>query len=299
MALCIDMLRLTGDSHVADELELTTFNAALGAQHPSGRWWAYNTPMDGVREASAHSIVFQARAGTPELNCCSVNGPRALGMLTEWAVMADTNGLVVNWHGPGEYTAKLQDGTRVRLTSTTEFPFTNDVRWKVNVDGKTRRFPIRFRIPGWSTTATLRIDRKPAEGVSPGRYCECNRSWRNGDRVDIDLDISLRLQPGDREAAGKVSLYRGPILLAYDQHFNSFDEPALPLVDANGLGQARRVVSSVSMSTDPLSPELLIDLPIKDRSLRLCDFASAGATGTRYRSWLPGTNLPPAVRLAR
>ena len=41
--------------------------------------------MDGVREASAHTIVFQARAGTPELNCCSVNGPRVLGMLGEWA----------------------------------------------------------------------------------------------------------------------------------------------------------------------------------------------------------------------
>ena len=39
-------------------------NASLGAQHPSGRWWTYNTPMDGIREASAHTIVFQSRAGT-------------------------------------------------------------------------------------------------------------------------------------------------------------------------------------------------------------------------------------------
>ena len=66
---------------VADELELSTLNATLGAQTPSGRWWTYNTPMDGVRKASAHEIVFQAREGSPELNCCSVNGPRSLGML--------------------------------------------------------------------------------------------------------------------------------------------------------------------------------------------------------------------------
>ena len=81
MALTVDMLRLTGDPTVADELELSTCNAALGAQAPSGRWWTYNTPMDGVRKASAHEIVFQAREGSPELNCCSVNGPRGLGML--------------------------------------------------------------------------------------------------------------------------------------------------------------------------------------------------------------------------
>ena len=110
------MLRLTGDPRVADELERSTFNGALGAQHPSGRWWTYNTPMDGVREASAHSIVFQARAGGPELNCCSVNGPRALGMLSEWAVMRDAKGFVVNWHGPG--TANLiTTGTTSRCSA--------------------------------------------------------------------------------------------------------------------------------------------------------------------------------------
>jgi DUF1680 family protein len=76
MAITIDYLQLTGDSRAADDLELTTLNGGLGAQHPSGRWFTYNTPMDGVREASAHTIVFQSRAGTPELNCCSVNGPR-------------------------------------------------------------------------------------------------------------------------------------------------------------------------------------------------------------------------------
>lgn len=103
MAMTVDMLRLTGDPLCADELELTTFNGGVGAQHPSGRWWTYNTPMDGFREASAHTIVFQARAGTPELNCCSVNAPRALGMLSEWAVMADAAGLVVNYYGPGSF----------------------------------------------------------------------------------------------------------------------------------------------------------------------------------------------------
>lgn len=70
-------LRLTGSSIVADELELSTFNAVLGAQSPSGRWWTYNTPMDGVRLASAHDIVFQARAGmrgTPYLSWLPFTG---------------------------------------------------------------------------------------------------------------------------------------------------------------------------------------------------------------------------------
>ena len=65
IALTVDYLKLTGDPRAVDDVELATLNGGLGAQHVSGRWWTYNTPMDGVREASAHTIVFQARAGTP------------------------------------------------------------------------------------------------------------------------------------------------------------------------------------------------------------------------------------------
>ena len=56
--------------------------------------------MDGVRKASAHDIVFQAREGSPELNCCSVNGARGFGMISDWALMRAGDGLLVNWYGP-------------------------------------------------------------------------------------------------------------------------------------------------------------------------------------------------------
>ena len=98
---------------------------------PSGRWWTYNTPMDGFRESSAHTIVFQARAGTPELNCCSVNAPRTLGMLSEWAVMTDAAGLVVNYYGPGSFQGALQDGTRVGVRWETDYPRSGAVTLRI------------------------------------------------------------------------------------------------------------------------------------------------------------------------
>jgi len=120
--LTVDMLRLTGDPAAADELELATWNSMLGSQHPSGRWWTYNTPVDGVREASAHTIVFQSRFGTPELNCCSVNAPRGLGMLSEWGVMQTADGIAVNCYGPCEVSLKLADGALLRLQQETRYP---------------------------------------------------------------------------------------------------------------------------------------------------------------------------------
>jgi hypothetical protein len=295
MAMTIDMLRLTGDPRCADELELSTFNGALGAQHPSGRWWTYNTPMDGVREASAHSIVFQARAGTPELNCCSVNGPRSLGMLSEWAVMNDERGLVMNYYGPGRFEGKLPDASPVTLMCETDYPLSGRVRVRIETR-RAKEFPIQFRVPNWARDSILKVNGKPMAGVLAGRYLEVNRRWKAGDAVELDLNLAPRFVTGDREAAGKVSVYRGPLLLAYDQRHNAFDEDEIPALDLQRLPEMKIISASTkSHPTNPAgSPWLLVEIPASPGgALRLCDFASAGAAGTRYRSWLTAEHCPP------
>ena len=288
MALSIDMLKLTGDPLVADELERSTLNGALGAQHPTGRWWTYHTPMDGVREASAHSIVFQARAGTPELNCCSVNGPRALGMLTDWAVMSGENGVTINWHGPLEVSMRTETG--FALKNESDHPVSGRVSWIVS-SAPTTNASLRFRIPAWSAHTAAKLNDELLPEPPPGKYLELKRRWKSGDTIEFAFDMGLRAMPGDREALGKVSLFRGPLLLAWDQRHNPFDEAGLPPVALDRLREAK----FPAQPNGPLRPWLLVDLPSTDgKNIRLCDYASAGATGTRYRSWLPAANpLPP------
>jgi len=287
MALSIDMLQLTGDPVAADELELSLFNGALGAQHPTGRWWTYNTPMDGVREASAHTIVFQARAGTPELNCCSVNGPRGLGSVSEWAVMRAPDGLAVNYFGPMSFQGKLRDHTPIALQIETDYPLSKRVELRVEPLAS-REFTLRLRIPAWSKTTTVRLNRSASTNAVAGRYLELNRRWKAGDRVTLDFDLQLRALPGEREAAGKVSLYRGPLLLAYDQKWNDFDDDAIPALDLPKLAEAREVSLRKKEEKDLLLPWIILEAPAQGgQVIRLCDFASAGAAGTRYRSWLP------------
>ncbi|MDI7277329.1 MAG: glycoside hydrolase family 127 protein, partial [Anaerolineae bacterium] len=222
MVLCVDMLRLTGDSRVADELELSTLNAAVGAQSPSGRWWTYNTPMDGVRRASAHDIVFQAREGAPELNCCSVNGPRSLGLLSEWAIMVAPGGVAVNYYGPCVISLPLEGGSTLTITQETDYPRHGGIAITLQID-RPRRFALLVRIPAWSRRSDVTVNGKSVEEAIPGQYLHLCREWRSGDCVHLVLDTSLRVLVGEREAAGKVSLYRGPLLLAYDRRFNAMD----------------------------------------------------------------------------
>lgn len=299
LTLTADYLRLTGAAAVADDLELGTLNAGLGAQHPSGRWWTYHTPMDGVREASAHTIVFQARAGTPELNCCSVNGPRVLGLLSEWAVMSAPDGWVVNWLGPMRLRFVTPAGSEVVLRSEGDYPISGAVGLRFEV-APPEPITLRVRIPGWATGARAELSGAALADVRPGQYLVIRRNWQTNDVVRIDLELPIRSVPGAQEAAGKVSLYRGPLLLAFDQAHNSMDEGALPPMERSTLGEARVVKSSVGAieAAGRFEPWLAMELPgPAGQRVQLVDFASAGAMGTRYRTWFVAAEPlpPPAV----
>jgi hypothetical protein len=288
MAVTQDMLRMTGDSRAADELELSTWNAVLGAQNASGRWWTYNTPMDGQRKASAHDIVFQARPGSPELNCCSVNGPRGLGILSEWAVMSRKEGVVLNYYGPSSFTVAAPSGRKVKLLQKTDYPAASHIELTVAPEG-TERFSLYLRIPSWSRMTEVKINGMTQPGTKPGTYLPLERQWNAGDKVDLVLDMSPRLWVGERESEGKVGIYQGPILLAYDPRFDVHEVEKLPPVDVAGL--PRRVEAKAAGP----KPLILLEFATKDgRTIKLCDFASAGTAGNPYVSWLPAPGLKPA-----
>lgn len=287
IVMSVEMLKLTGDPRVADELELSTFNASLGGQHPSGRWWTYNTPMDGVKLASAHEIVFQSHAGGPELNCCSVNAPRGPAMLVEWALMQSPAGFLLNYYGPTALETDLPSGNHLTLRQRTTYPKSGAVTITLRLD-RPETFTLALRIPRWSARTTAAVNHEPVEGIKPGTYLRLSRDWNDGDTVRLGLDMRFHFWVGEREQAGKVSLYRGPILLAYDPFFNAMDPDDVPAMAASDL-QAK----PVRWDGWP-NPWLLLSFEAEEgQELRLCDFASAGASGNPYRSWLPITGLTP------
>jgi len=287
-AITVDMLKLTADPKVADELELSTWNSILGSQHPSGRWWTYDTPLDGVRQASAHHIVFQARFGTPELNCCSANAPRGIGMISEWGLMADAAGPLLNYYGPGTLVAELPGIGRLSLAQDTKYPAEGTIHITVGLE-EPARFPLRLRIPAWTAHASATVDGRAIDTVSPGTYLTLDRAWRDGDRIELDLDMTVRTWSGELARSGHAVIYRGPLLLAYDQKYNAIDVPKTPTLDLAKLDlEPARVEAHfppmVAFRCTAAGGEPVV----------LCDFASAGANGTDYRTWLPATNGLPA-----
>lgn len=281
MALTADMLDLSDDSYVADELELSTWNGLLGAQQANGRSFTYNTPMIGDKKASAHEIVFQAVAGSSELNCCSVNGPRGIGMIGEWGVTVDGEQITVNYYGASETTITTAGGRRVTVLQSGSYPFGSDLKIQIKADADYAG-NIRLRIPFWSENTVLLRNGKAVECITPRSYFTVEQA-KDGDVYELTLDMSPHFWQGNMELGGKTSIYLGPILMAADQRFNDgMYENFEPL-------KLSELVIKPAECPDTLypAPYRLVNAIAGDIRIVLCDFASAGQTGTMYTTWLP------------
>ena len=279
MALCVDMLDMTHDAMVADELELATWNALLGAQHPSGRNFTYNTPMLGEKRASAHDIVFQAVAGSSELNCCSVNGPRGLGMLSQWGMYVDENMLTVNYYGPSNTTLRTPEGKTISVNQTGAYPFGGDINLQIKTKGlKT----LRLRTPAWSKNTRVVRNGKEIPSVKSGEYLDLS-NLKGTENITINFDMTPHFWHGKRNLEGRVSVYTGPILLTLDQRYDSEAYAGDTAIDPKTL------TLQPATSDDTLYPTANLLVKATDgqgRQITLCDFASAGQAGTFYTTWL-------------
>lgn len=288
IAYSIDMLKMTGLSIIADEIELSTMNAALGAQHPSGRWWTYNTPMDGYRRAFCEDHNWQAHPGSPELNCC-INGPRTLGMISEWAIMNLSGEIVLNYYGPSRISLNHFQGKKITLCQETNYPRDSRVGLLIFTNEPVQ-FSLNLRIPFWSDQSQIWVNGESLGMVKSGQYFKIDRLWNSGDRVNLEFDFSLQYFKGENECTGKVSIYQGPILLTYDLRFNDLaPEESISI---------KPVTFSKQLPTGNRWPEpwVAMEMPtISDKTIVLCDFATAGSIGSPYWSWLPESNLKPVA----
>ncbi len=287
LAMSLDMLRMTGDSTVADEIEWSTLNSALAAIPYGGRVCAYNVPMDGTR-CFGVELPWQSPKAGPDLNCCAVNAGRPLGMIAEWALMQKDNALFVNYYGPGVMSATLPSGNAITLTQETDYPLDGTVTLKVKAK-RGESFPINLRIPAWSRTTAVRVNGEPVANVQPGAYLTIDRKWKRNDVVTIAFDFTPQFWKGEEGYKGQISVYRGPLLYAYDARYTDLNPDQVPAIDW-------KTVSMEPATWDgPIPPWSLMTLKTADGvALPVVDLSSSGQTGNQYRSWLPAKGDPEA-----
>ena len=80
---------------------------------------------------------------------------------------------------------------------------------------RSERFAVWLRVPAWAGQHTrITVNGKPADSsLQPGGWAELDRVWSDGDRVELSLDMPLRLLPLDSQHANLVALLHGPLAL--------------------------------------------------------------------------------------
>ena len=222
--LCYQLLRLTGDYVWADEMEVSLYNAMLGAMVPGGSWWAYFSPLAGERIPSPLQV--------PAVNssCCVANGPRGLLTAPAWSVMHSKMGPVINLYAQGSWSYQLENGNQITLNQETSYPETDGIQISTQQD-KPAIYSISLRIPSWSQQTKLLVNGAEIK-CTPGTYAVIKREWKNDDKISLQLDLRGRviIAPGDLNAK---AVMRGPIVLALDSRFSTSKSTNLWLESKN------------------------------------------------------------------
>src|SRR5262249_13123188 len=125
----------------------------------------------------------------------------------------DREGLYVNLFIPSEleWTEKnfnLRQETRYPESPNTTIAVTN---------APADPIAVRIRIPGWlRSSPTVKLNGKPLEAsAAPGSYLTLRRSWKPGDRIELDLPMHLHTEAMPDDPGLQAYMY-GPLVLAGD-----------------------------------------------------------------------------------
>jgi DUF1680 family protein len=213
------LMRVTRESRYGDSMECMMYNTVLGAKPlmPDGRTFYYS------------DYNFKGRkvySDTQHWSCCSGTLPQVAADYRINTYFRDPQGVWVNLYIPSILRWK-QDGAQVVLTQKSLYPFDTVVQFEVNTS-QPREFAISFRIPAWAQGASISINgRREKVAPTPGSFAAIHRQWSSGDRVELDLPMTTRIEPLDRQHPETVALLFGPLVL-----FATTDnQPAVRLAD--------------------------------------------------------------------
>jgi uncharacterized protein len=144
--------------------------------------------------------------------CCSGTLPQVAADYRINTYFRDPQGVWVNLYIASTLRWK-HDGAEVALMQKSLYPFDTTVLFEVKTS-KSASFTLSFRIPAWAEGASISINGRHEEtSATPGTFAAIHREWHSGDRVELDLPMTTRLEPVDPEHPETVSLLIGPLVL--------------------------------------------------------------------------------------
>ena len=204
------MLAVEGESRFGDVMERALFNGINSGMSLDGTLYCYRNPLESRGEKIRNAFY--------ETDCCPPNIERTMGALPGYFYATNSRGLVVNLYGSSTLDWHLENGSPIRVSQTTDYPWKGAIDLTVNPSAPLK-FVLQLRIPAWSRETRLLVN-GVAQSVHAGQFAEIERTWKPGDRVRIELDLRPRLtaaNPLVRENMGRVAVERGPLVYCLEK----------------------------------------------------------------------------------
>jgi DUF1680 family protein len=204
------------DARYADLYEETMYNALLGSLSLDGKDFYYDNPLNSSLSRYRWHVC----------PCCVGNIPRTLLMIPTWTYVKSNNGLYVNMFIGSTVNVGKVAGSNLEIVQKTDYPWSGKVSFIVNPE-KSGEFTLYIRIPDRTTSSLYKpsplvsgLNSISVNGLNIGQkiirgYAEIKRTWKKGDKVDIEIPMEIqRLVADERIAAdrGRVALRYGPMI---------------------------------------------------------------------------------------
>lgn len=197
------LLRATKDSRYGDSMERVLYNCILGAKPiaPDGHGFYYSDyNNDG-------SKVYHPY----KWHCCTGTFSQITADYGISAYFHDDEGVYVNLFVPSRVTWS-RGAERISLVQRTQYP--HQPSTTIEVDGA-GEFPVYLRIPAWAGPKThVAMNGKRVEAdMEPGKFARVYRTWRKGDRVEVEFDMPTTLEAVEKEHPDLKATMHGPMSL--------------------------------------------------------------------------------------
>ena len=205
------LLRVTRDARYGDSMERVMYNTVLGSLplQADGRTYYYSD-----YNFKGRKVYHKERWA-----CCSGTLPQVAADYRINTYFRDAGGVYVNLYIPSTLRWTQDEsrhgGAQVELTQKGEYPYDSQVQFEVKTT-KAAEFAVNLRIPAWAEGASIAVNGK-RQAAQAGGFARVQREWKNGDRIELELPLTTRLEAIDAQHPDTVALLVGPLVLFGDQ----------------------------------------------------------------------------------
>ena len=199
------LLRVTRDSRYGDSMEKILYNTILGAKpiRKDGYGFYYSDyNNDG-------SKFYRMEKWT----CCTGTFAQITADYGISSYFRDSEAIYVNLYVPSRVTW-ARGRERISLTQQTNYPHHPTTQIAIST-AEPSAFPVYLRIPAWAGPKTvIAVNGKRTEASpAPGQFARLDRTWKNGDRIEVEFDMPMVLEAVDPQHSDLMAPVHGPLAL--------------------------------------------------------------------------------------